>query len=80
MVKKLFGIPAYDGPTTRRIRKLVEANPKTGNSALRFAQYRNGMTVEGYTPACDALPIANYALFDITWDTDPKRKFIELHD
>jgi hypothetical protein len=38
------------------------------------------MTVQQYINACDNLGIPNYALFDIKWDTDPKRKFIELYD
>lgn len=80
MAKTHFKIPAYGGPTSRRIRKLVQANPKKGNSRLRFAQYRTGMTVQDYIQACDALGIPNYAVFDIMWDTDPKRRFIELYD
>ena len=80
MPKRLFGIPAYDGPTSRRIRKLIEGNPKRGRSGTRFAQYNTGMTVQDYVHACAALKIPNHALFDITWDTDPKRRFIELYD
>jgi hypothetical protein len=80
MAKKLYSIPAYDGSTGRRIRKLVAENPKKGRSALRFAQYHTGMTIQEYVQACEALGIPNHALFDITWDTDPKRRFIELYD
>jgi hypothetical protein len=80
MAKTLYRIPAYDGPTSLRIRKLVRGNPKKGNSRIRFAQYFTGMTVQEYIHACDALDIPNHALFDITWDTDPKRRFIELYD
>jgi hypothetical protein len=42
MTKKLFGIPAYDGPTDRRIRRMVDHNPKRGDAAIRFTQYRTG--------------------------------------
>jgi hypothetical protein len=38
------------------------------------------MTVREYIHACEALDVPNHALFDITWDTDPKRRFIELYD
>jgi hypothetical protein len=58
----------------------VVANPKRGKSALRFALYRTGMTVQEYIEACERLNSPNHALFDITWDTDPKRRFIELYD
>lgn len=80
MPKSHFRIPAYDGPLRRRIRLLVKANPKRGKAALRFAKYRDGMTVEEYMSACEDVGTPNYAVFDITWDTDPKRKFIELYD
>jgi hypothetical protein len=79
MPKRLWGVPAYDGPHSRRIRKCREENPMRGQAAIRFAQYRTGMTVAEYIEACDALPLPNYALFDITWDTDPRRQFIELY-
>jgi len=80
MPKGLFGIPAYTGPLDRRIRLLVKANPKKGKAALRFAKYRDGMTIEEYLSACEAVGPPKHAIFDITWDTDPKRKFIELYD
>jgi len=80
MPKSHFRIPAYDGPLRRRIRLLVKANPKRGKAALRFAKYRDGMTVEEYIRACEDVGTPNYAIFDITWDRDPKRKFIELYD
>jgi hypothetical protein len=28
----------------------------------------------------DGLDVPNYAVFDITWDSDPKRKLIELYE
>jgi hypothetical protein len=77
---KHWGIPAYTGPDARRIRKLVEGNPKRGDSAIRFAQYRTGMTVRDYISACERLGIPNYAIFDIAWDSDPKRRLIERYD
>jgi hypothetical protein len=80
MAKKLWGIPAYDGPTRRRIRKIVAGNPKRGDAAIRFAQYRDGMTVGEFILACEGLGVPNYAVFDITWDSDPRRRFIELSD
>jgi len=79
-VPRHWNIPAYEGPSTRRIRKLVEGNPKRGASAIRFAQYRTGMTVAEYLADCDGLSVPNNALFDLTWDTDPKRRLIELYD
>lgn len=80
MPRSLYGLPAYDGSLRRRIRLLVKANPKRGKAALRFAKYRDGMTIEEYIHACDDLGPPKHAIFDITWDTDPKRKFIELYD
>jgi hypothetical protein len=47
---------------------------------VRFAQYRDGMTVQQYIYACNKLAVHNYAIFDITWDTDSKRQFIKLSD
>ena len=80
MASKHFGISAYEGSMSRRIRKLVPENPKRGKSGIRFAQYRTGMTVQECVRACDGLDTPNRALFDITWDTDSKRRFIELYD
>jgi hypothetical protein len=80
MGKTHWGIPAYDGPSTRHIRKLVDGNPKRGAAAIRFAQYRTGMTVSEYILECEALDVPNYAIFDITWDSDPRRRLIELYD
>jgi hypothetical protein len=80
MPKSLFGLPAYEGSLRRRIRRLVIENPKRGKAALRFAKYRDGMTIEEYMHACEAVGPPKHAIFDITWDTDPKRKFIELYD
>lgn len=80
MSKKHFGIPAYEGPIDRRIRKIVDKNPKSGASAVRFDRYRSGMTVAEYIHSCEELGRPNLAIFDITWDSDPKRRFIELYD
>ncbi len=78
MRKKYFGIPVYEGSTSRRIRKLVTANQKSGKSALRFALYRDGMTVAEYIKECEGIGQDEIALFDITWDTDTRRRYIEL--
>lgn len=80
MPRKHYGTAAYEGSLTRRIRKVVEGNPKRGDSAMRFAQYRTGMTVAEYVLACEGLCVPNYALFDITNDSDPKRRLIEMYD
>ncbi len=80
MSKKYFGIPAYEGPLDRRIKMIADRNPKRGASAIRFARYRNGMTVGEYIRSCEELGRPNLAVFDITWDSDPKRQFIELYD
>lgn len=76
MSKIHWGIPAYNGPLTCRIRKLVPGNPKRGAARLRFNQYRDDMTVAAYISACDSLDVPNYALFDITRDRDPRRQLI----
>ena len=36
------------------------------------------MTIAEYEQACAGLGEKQLALFDITWDTDPKRRFIFL--
>jgi hypothetical protein len=36
--------------------------------------------LQDYIHACEALDVPNHALFDITWNIDPKRRFIELYD
>ena len=77
MAKKHWSIPAYDDPDTRRIRKVVAGNPKHGDAAVRFAQYRTGMTVREDIAACEALGVPNYAVYDLTWDSDPKRRLIQ---
>lgn len=79
-MKKHFGIPAFEGSKVLRIRKIVDGNPKRGAAAIRFARYRTGMTVEEFCLACEKLDVPNLALFDITWDRDPKRRYIELYD
>ncbi len=80
MARTHWRIPAYEGSQSRRIRVIRIQYPKRGNAATRYAQYRTGMTVREYFQACEALAVPNYAIFDITWDTDPKRGFIELYD
>jgi hypothetical protein len=80
MTKKLFGVPEYEGPMSRRIRVLAKNNPKRKGSKayLRFDQYKDGLTIADYIRACDKLPGAEYALIDISWDKE--HKFIELYD
>jgi hypothetical protein len=80
MPAKYFGIPAYDGPLTRRVRKLIGGNPKRGASKIRFAHYRTGMTVAEHIQKCEASGVPNRAVFDLTWDSDPKRRFVEFYD
>jgi hypothetical protein len=80
MEKAHWKCPPYEGPRTRRIRKLISHNPKRAgsDSELRFSQYRDGMTVQEYIEACDRLKVPNYALSDIAWDLD--HRFISLFD
>jgi hypothetical protein len=33
------------------------------------------MTVGEFILACEDLDVQSYAIFDITWDSDPKRRF-----
>lgn len=80
MTRKYFGIPAYEGSLSRRIRVLRKTNPKRGKSAARYALYRDGMTIAEYIKACESRNEGRLALFDITWDTDRKRRFVELVD
>ena len=80
MWKKIWGIQAYEGSTSRYIRKLVAGNPKRDAAAIRFAQYRTGMTVADYFLAGEKLDVPNYPTFDITWDSDPGRRLIKLYD
>ena len=68
------GLPA--GASESLCRKIL----KEEIPELDSAQYRTGMTVQEYIHACDASGVPNHALFDITWDSDPKRRFIELYD
>jgi hypothetical protein len=40
----------------------------------------DGMTVADYISACDSLEVPNDAVFDVTGDSDPRRRLIELYD
>lgn len=82
MVKRFFNITAYEGSVSRRIKNIKHPNPKRvgSKSAIRYDQYRDGMTVAQYIHACEQIGQGAMAIFDITWDTDPKRRFIELFD
>lgn len=53
------------------ITKLVD-NPKLPNKApwLRFAKYRNGMTVAEYVKACERLTTAKVSQADLKWDVN----------
>jgi hypothetical protein len=80
MKKAHWKCPPYEGPLTRRIRKLISHNPKRAgfNSEMRFDQYRTGMTIQEYIEACESLNLPNYALSDINWDLE--RRFISLYE
>jgi hypothetical protein len=59
------------------IQLLVKENPKRGDSATRFAYYRNGITVENYVAQCvKAGAPSSLARADLRWDT--VRKFIAI--
>ena len=59
------------------IRLLVKENPKRGDSATRFAHYRDGMPVEDYVARCvKAGAPSSLARADLRWDT--ARKFIAI--
>jgi hypothetical protein len=78
--KAHWKVPPYEGSLDRRIRLLVSPNPKQAKSAaaLRFGEYRSGMTIKAYIEACERLDVPNYALSDIHWDLE--RGFISLYD
>jgi hypothetical protein len=59
------------------IRLLVKENPKRGESASRFAYYRDGITVDDYVARCvKAGKPSSLARADLRWDT--ARKFIAI--
>jgi hypothetical protein len=59
------------------IQLLVKENPKRGDSATRFALYRDGMAVEDYVAQCvKAGKPSSLARADLRWDTS--RKFIAI--
>lgn len=63
----------------RRIKLLQPLNPKRGKSALRYAQYVDGMTIAEYIAACVSKGLVDsgtHCRADVDWDV--KRKFIEL--
>jgi hypothetical protein len=64
-------------PNGKIIHLLVKANPKRGDSAARFAYYRNGMPVEDYVArVVKAGAASSVARADLRWDT--ARKFIAI--
>ena len=63
------------------IRLLVDANPKSGKSRLRFDRYRDGMTVSEYREVIRSTLGSEEAAkceADLKWDSDPNRRFIRL--
>jgi hypothetical protein len=59
------------------IHLLVKSNPKRGNSATRFALYRDGITVEDYVARCvKGGASSSLARADLRWDIE--RKFITI--
>ena len=59
------------------IHLLVKENPKRGDSATRFAYYRNGITVEDYVARCvKGGASSSLARADLRWDS--QRKFIAI--
>ena len=71
--------PTKSAPSTKGqvIRLLVKENPKRGNSATRFALYRDGITVDDYVERCvKAGAPSSVARADLRWDVG--RKFIAI--
>lgn len=64
-------------PPAKVIHLLVKENPKRGDSASRFAYYRDGITVDDYVERCvKAGKPSSLARADLRWDT--ARKFIAI--
>jgi hypothetical protein len=77
VAKKKTPAPTKSAPTAKVIRLLVKENPKRGESASRFAYYRNGMPIEDYVARCvKAGKPSSLARADLRWDT--ARKFIAI--
>lgn len=65
--------------SNRIIRLLIDHNPKRQRSAVRFAQYRDGMTVYEYRMACRAAQGGDaYQVAESDIDFDVKRGYIRI--
>lgn len=73
--------PVVDAILAKKVHLITEkgANPKRVGTAshVRFAKYKEGMTVAAYLEACGE-DNRRAARADINWDSD--HKFIELKD
>lgn len=78
---KVAPTPKVDPVLSKKIFLLTDkgSNPKRVGTAshVRFAHYKNGMTVAAYLEACGA-DNRRAARADIAWDGD--HKYIELRD
>jgi hypothetical protein len=63
--KAITNTIAKNIPNSAVITLLVKTNPKRRGSALRFAKYRDGMTVAAYGEAIGSLTLAK---LDAAWD------------
>jgi hypothetical protein len=65
--------------SNRIIRLLIDHNPKRQRSAVRFAQYRDGMTVYEYRMACRAAQGGDaYQVAENDIDFDVKKGYIRI--
>jgi len=65
--------------SNRIIRLLIDHNPKKQRSAVRFAQYRDGMTVYEYRMACRAAQGGDaYQVAEADIDFDVKKGYIRI--
>jgi len=65
--------------SNRVIRMLIDHNPKRLKSAVRFAQYRDGMTVYEYRMACRAAQGGDaYMVAENDIDFDVKKGYIRI--
>ena len=79
-----FGI----GPCSELVRRavaLVTDNCRWEHAGQSFFSGEvgpciNGRTVAEFILACEKLEVPNYAVYDLTWDSDSKRRLIELYD
>jgi hypothetical protein len=77
VTKKKTPAPTKSAPAAKVIHLLLKENPKRGDSATRFAYYRNGITVDDYVARCvKAGAPSSLARADLRWDVE--RKFIAI--